>query len=67
MKRNGDSTHPCRSPIPTVNGRDLTFPTWRQISGQECSDMTASNKRPSAHFVNVNVTLFEDFQKALLN
>jgi len=27
MKRSGDSTHPCRSPTPTVNGRDLTLPT----------------------------------------
>jgi len=27
MNRSGDSTNPCQSPTPTVNSRDLTFPT----------------------------------------
>jgi len=40
MIRNGDSTHPCRSPKPTVNGRDLALPTRKQTSEQECSDLT---------------------------
>ena len=44
MKRSGDSTHVCRSPTPTVDGRDLTLPTrtqrlsrnivtWRPVTG----------------------------------
>ena len=45
MTRNGDSTHPCRSSTPTVNGHDLTLPT--QTSEQEYRDLTASNRRPS--------------------
>jgi len=47
MKRSGDSKHPCQSPTPTVNGRDLTLPTRTQTSEQEYSDLTASNRRPS--------------------
>jgi len=47
MKRNGDSAHPCRSPTPTVNGRDLAFPTWSQAYEQKYSDLTASHRRPS--------------------
>jgi len=47
MKRRGDSTHPCRSPTPTVNGHDLIAPTRTQTSEQECSDLTASNRRSS--------------------
>ena len=47
MKWSDDSTHPCQCPTPTVNGSDLTFPTWTQISEQEYSDLTASNRRPS--------------------
>ena len=47
MKWSGDSTHPCQCPTPTVNGSDLTFPTWTQISEQEYSDLTARNRRPS--------------------
>jgi len=35
MKRSGDSTHPCQSPTPTVNGRDLTLTTRTQTSEQE--------------------------------
>jgi len=50
MKWSGDSTHPCRSPTPTVNGRDLTFLTWTQTSEQEYSDLTASNRRPSTPY-----------------
>jgi len=47
MKSDGDSTHPCRSPTPTVNGRDLTFPTWTQTYERKYSDLTASHRRPS--------------------
>jgi len=47
IKRSGDSAHPCRRPIPTVNGRDLTLPTRRQTSEQEYIDLAASNRRPS--------------------
>jgi len=47
MKRSGDSTHVCRSPTPTVDGRDLTLPTRTQTSEQEHSDLAASNRRPS--------------------
>ena len=50
MKWSGDSTHPCQCPTRTVNGRDLTFPTWTQISEQECSDLTASNRWPSISY-----------------
>jgi len=50
MKRSGDSTYPCRSPTPTVNGHDLTFPTRTQTSDQEYSDLTASNRRPSTPY-----------------
>jgi len=42
-----DSTQPCRSSTPTVNGHDLTLPTQTQTSEQEYSDLTASNKWPS--------------------
>ena len=34
MQRSGDSTNPCRSPTPTVNGCDLTAPTRSQTSEQ---------------------------------
>ena len=47
MKRNGDSTHPCRSPTPKVNIRDLTFPTWTQTYEQIYSGLTTSHRRPS--------------------
>ena len=47
MKRNGDSTNPCRSPTPTVKGRDLTFPTWTQTYEQKYSDLTITHRRPS--------------------
>ena len=50
MKRSGDSTHPCGSPTPTVNGQDLTLPTRTQTSEQEYSDLTASNGRPSTPY-----------------
>ena len=50
MKWWGDSTHPCQCPTPKVNGRDLTFPTWTQISEQQYSDLTASNRRPSTPY-----------------
>jgi len=46
-EKSSDNTHPCRSPTPSVNGRDLTFPTRTQISEQECCDLTASNRRSS--------------------
>ena len=46
MKRSGDNTHRCRSPTPTVNGRDLTSPTQTRTSEQEYSDLAASNSRP---------------------
>jgi len=42
MKRSGDNTHPCLRPTPTVNGCDLTPPTWTQTSEQEYSDLTAN-------------------------
>jgi len=41
----GDSTHACRSPTPTVNGRDLTLSTRTQTSEQEYSDLAVSNRR----------------------
>jgi len=47
MKSSGDSTHPCRSPTLAVNGRNLAHPTRTQTSEQECSNLTASNRRPS--------------------
>jgi len=39
MKRNGESTHPCRSAVPTASGCDSTPPTRIQTSEQECSDL----------------------------
>jgi len=50
MKRSCDSTHPCRSPALTVNGHDLTLPTWTQTSEHEYSDLAASNRRPSTPY-----------------
>jgi len=50
MKKSVDSTHPCRSRTPTVNGRDLTIPTRTQTSEQEHSDLTASSRRPSTPY-----------------
>jgi len=50
MKATDDSTHPCRSPTPKVNGRDLTRPTWTQTPEQEYSELTASNRRPSTPY-----------------
>jgi len=47
MKRSGDSTHPCWSSTPVVNGHDLTLLTQTQTSEQEYTDLMASNKRPS--------------------
>ena len=47
MKSGGDSTHPCRSPTPTVNGGGLTSPTWTQTYERKYSDLTASHRRPS--------------------
>jgi len=47
MKRIGDSTNPYRSLTPTVNGRDLTSPTWTQTYEQKYSDLTTSRRRPS--------------------
>jgi len=44
------SRHPCRSPIPTVNCRDLTLSTRTQTSEQEHSNLTASNRRPSTPY-----------------
>jgi len=35
MRRSGDSTHRCRSPTLTVNGRDLTLPSRTQTPEQE--------------------------------
>ena len=50
MKRSDDSTHPCRSPTPTVNGRDVTLPTRTQTSEQKYRDLMANNRRPSAPY-----------------
>jgi len=50
MKRSGDSTHPCRSPTSTVNGRDLTLLKRTQTSEQEHSDLAASNVPPSTPY-----------------
>ena len=47
-EKSSDSTHPCRSPTPTVNRRDLTFPTRTQTSEQECSDLTTSDNTPQS-------------------
>jgi len=41
MKKSGNRTHPCRSPVATVNGRDLTLLTPKQTSDQEYSNLTA--------------------------
>ena len=38
MKKSGDGPQLCRSPTPTVCGRDLTHPTRTQPSEQEYSD-----------------------------
>ena len=43
MKRNGESTHPCRSAVPTASGCDSTPPTRIQTSEQECSDLPATD------------------------
>jgi len=50
MKNSGDRTHPCRSPVATVNGRDLTLLTWKQSAGQVYSDLSAGNRRPSTSY-----------------
>jgi len=51
MKSSGDSTHHCQSPTVTVNGCNLTLPTWTQTSEQKCSDLTASsNRQPSTPY-----------------
>jgi len=47
MKRSGDSTHPCRSPTPAMNGRDFILPKRKQTPEREYSDLAASNRRPS--------------------
>jgi len=52
MKRCGVSTHPCWSPTPTVNDRDLTLLTRTQTSEQEYSDLTASNRHPSTPYTH---------------
>ena len=49
-ERSNDSTHRCRSPTPTVNGRDLTLPTRVQTSEEQYIDLTASNRRPSTPY-----------------
>jgi len=48
MKKSGDSTYPCHSPM--ASGCDLTFPTWTQTSEQECSILIASNRRASTQY-----------------
>jgi len=50
MKRSGNSTHPCRNPTPTANGRDLTIPRGTQTPEKEYSDLRASNRRPSTPY-----------------
>jgi len=51
IKRSDGSTHPhCRSPTPTLNGRELTLPTRTQTSELEYSDLVASNRRPSTPY-----------------
>jgi len=35
----GDNTHPCRCPLLTVNGFDLTPPTLTQISDHEYNSL----------------------------
>jgi len=37
MTKSGDSTQSCRSQTPTVNGCNLTPPTWTQTSELEYS------------------------------
>jgi len=56
MKKSRDSTQPCRSQTPTVNGHDLILPTRTQTSELEYSDLTANSRRPSA-------TLLKAFRK----
>jgi len=45
----GNSTHPCQSPTPTVNGCDLPLSTWTQTFQQEYSDLMASNRWHQHH------------------
>ena len=62
VKRSGDSTHHCRSPTPTVNGRDFILPTRTQNSEQEYNDLTASNRRSSTPY---STTLPRSFHEEL--
>ena len=48
--RSSDSTHHCRSPTPTMNGRDLTSPTRTRSSEHEYSDLTASRAWKNVNF-----------------
>jgi len=58
MKRCGDSTHPCRSPTPSVNDSYLTLLTRAQTSEQEYSDLTASNRRLSTPYTHNTLQSF---------
>ena len=50
MKRSGDSTHPCRSSTPIMNGRNLILLTRTQTFEQECNDLMDRNRRPSTPY-----------------
>jgi len=62
MKRS-KNTYVCRSPISTVNSRDLTAPTRTQTSKQKYNDFTAAVKYSRQY--RTPVTLLKDFQKEL--
>ena len=50
MKRNGDSTHPCRSPTTTISSCGLTWPTRAQTSEQEYNDLKVNKRGPSSPY-----------------
>jgi len=48
VERSGDSTHPFRSPTPTLHGCDWSQLTRSRTSQPEYNDVTASIRLPSA-------------------
>ena len=65
-KRSGVNNHPCRSPTSTVNSCDLMSPIRTKTYEQECSDLKASNRRPSAPYCrNTSKTFLEEFGRVL--
>jgi len=72
MKRSGESTHPCRTPTPTVNGRDVTLPTrthvWAGIQwldGQQHAGVnTVLTQHSPKRFTRNPVVCFLEVDKA---